>query len=85
VKFGASYKNKPAEMINAEEFIAIKGMKAKGKRISALPVADVEEIEPVQPDDEPEEPQQTVTGEMPLEDGANDDAEDAPQMSLDLD
>ncbi len=85
VKFGSSYKNKPAEMINAEEFIAIKGMKAKGKRISALPVADVEEIEPVQPDDEPEEPQQPVNGDIPLEDGANDEAEDTPQMSLDLD
>lgn len=85
VKFGASYKNKPAEIINAEEFIAIKGMKAKGKRISALPVADVEEIEPVQPDDEPEEPQQALSGDMPIEDGANDDAEDAPQMTLDLD
>ncbi|HEX2935152.1 MAG TPA: DNA gyrase/topoisomerase IV subunit A [Bacteroidales bacterium] len=85
VKFGASYKNKPAEILNAEEFIAIKGMKAKGKRVSALPVANVEEIEPAQPDDEPQEPQQPIDGDLPIEDGANDDAEDAPQMTLDLD
>ena len=38
-------KNRSAEEISAEEFIAVKGISAKGKRISKYPVASVEWID----------------------------------------
>jgi topoisomerase IV subunit A len=85
MKYGASYKSKPAEIINAEEFIAIKGIKAKGKRLTALPVGTVEEIEPAQPDDIPVETAEPVNDELPKESEDAADDEEAPQMTLDLD
>ena len=37
---------RPPIEIDAEEFITVKGFKAKGKRITTLDVADVKELEP---------------------------------------
>ena len=53
--------------IDAEEFIAVKGFKAKGKRVTTFDVLDVKELEPTRfPEPEKEEG----------EDGEGDDAED---------
>ena len=53
--------------IDAEEFIAVKGFKAKGKRVTTFDVLDVKELEPTRfPEPEKEED----------EDGEGDDAED---------
>lgn len=46
--------------LEAEEFIAVKGFKAKGKRITTLAVAKVEELEPKR---QPETPDVTSEGE----------------------
>ena len=42
---GSTMQRPPLE-IDAEEFIAVKGFKAKGKRVTTLEVADVKELEP---------------------------------------
>ena len=44
--------------IDAEEFVAVKGFKAKGKRITTFDVAEVVELEPTrfpEPDAEPQD------------------------------
>ena len=42
--------NKIEEIIDADEFIAVKGFKAKGKRAAASEVATIEFIEPLEKD-----------------------------------
>ena len=47
VKFGGKYQARPDEEINVEEFIGVKGYKAKGKRISTYDIKLIEFTEPV--------------------------------------
>ena len=55
VKFGGNDSVRPELEINAEEFIAVKGFKAKGKRITTYTLGEIEELEPIrQPEPEPE-------------------------------
>jgi topoisomerase-4 subunit A len=46
VRFGGNDSFRESLIIDVEEFIAIKGFKAKGKRITTYEVANIEEIEP---------------------------------------
>jgi len=50
IVFGGHSKHKPAEIVVADEFIAVKSFRAKGKRLSTFDVARVEEIEPLPPE-----------------------------------
>lgn len=45
--FGGKHKERPSEEIDVDEFIAVKGFKAKGKRLSNYTVKSVEESDPV--------------------------------------
>lgn len=47
VSFGGSDAFRDDMVVDAEEFIAVKGFKAKGKRLSTWQVAKVEELEPL--------------------------------------
>ena len=57
--------------IDAEQFISVKGFKAKGKRVSTWTVDKVEELEPTRfPEPEEETPEETDTpsdAEVPAE------------------
>jgi topoisomerase-4 subunit A len=64
IVFGGHSKHKPAEIVIADEFIAIKSFRAKGKRLSTLEVSRVEEIEPLPPA-EPTPQQETNTSPEP--------------------
>jgi topoisomerase-4 subunit A len=46
VKFGGKHKKRDPEVIEAVDFIGVKGFKAKGKRLSSYEVAGVTELEP---------------------------------------
>ncbi len=46
VTYGGKDEFRPADDIDAEQFIAVKGFKAKGKRISTYQVEHIEELEP---------------------------------------
>ncbi len=61
VTFGGDDAIRPAVEIEAEEFIAVKSFKAKGKRISNYEIDTVEEIEPTR-FPEPEETETEVPG-----------------------
>ncbi len=45
--FGGKHKNRKSEEVDAESFIAVKGFKAKGKRLSNYEIKKVEELEPL--------------------------------------
>ncbi|MCM1491143.1 MAG: DNA gyrase/topoisomerase IV subunit A [Muribaculum sp.] len=47
VKFGGNDAVRPDLEIDAEEFIAVKGFKAKGKRITTYTLGEIEELEPL--------------------------------------
>ena len=73
VTFGGADEVRPAMEIDAEEFIAVKGFKAKGKRISTFNVANIVELEPTR---FPEPPQEAPSvEEMENDDEEKDDSE----------
>lgn len=47
VTFSGKNESRPEELIDAEQFIGVKGFKAKGKRISIYQVGEIEFIEPL--------------------------------------
>jgi topoisomerase-4 subunit A len=55
VTFGGQHEQRPVEMIDVDEFIAVKSHRAKGKRITTYEVATLRFIEPEEPESEPEE------------------------------
>ena len=73
------------EVVNAEEFIAIKGVKAKGKRLTTLIVAEIKEIAPLVPDEEiPEIRDETIDSLDFDPDQDNGGDIDPPQMTLEM-
>ena len=61
---GADSFRDPLE-IDAEQFVAVKGLRAKGKRVTTLNVATVEELPPLRP------PEPPLTDESPIPDADN--------------
>ena len=55
VTYGGADEFRGAEEIDAEQFIAVKGFKAKGKRLSTYQIESIEELEPVRFPEEPEQ------------------------------
>ena len=55
VVFGGADEPRPAMEIDVEQFIAVKGFKAKGKRISTWQIGSIEELEPTRFPEEPTE------------------------------
>ena len=61
VTYGGADEYRGFEDIDAEQFIAVKGFKAKGKRISTWQIESIEELEPVR------QPEETESLENPEE------------------
>jgi topoisomerase IV subunit A len=85
IKFGGKHKKREPEILEAADFITVKGFKAKGKRLSKYEVAAVNELEPIRfKEDVPEAPVQ----ELPDAPDAGDeepklpDGDTGEQMSL---
>ena len=57
VSYGGADAFRGSEEIDAEQFISVKGFKAKGKRLSTWQVESIEELEPVRFPEEAEEPE----------------------------
>lgn len=72
VTFGGDDAARAPLEIDAEQFIAVKSFKAKGKRISTFDIASITELEPTR-FPEPEETDETETEEQPA--GENDPQE----------
>ncbi len=75
ISYGGVFAGKPADIISAEDFIGVKSLRAKGKRLSTMEIVSIEEIEPLEPVQPREAPEpETVSGESP--------PEDAPENNL---
>ena len=75
VTYGGADEFRGSEEIDAEQFIAVKGFKAKGKRISTWQIGSVEELEPTRLPENPEDPENPNDPEDP----------DDPEENLDPD
>lgn len=80
VYFGGKYQARPPEVIVADEFIAEKSYKARGKRVTTFEVKEIREIEPLVKEGEEEESNSGIEFEITNpEELANDE-----QMKLDF-
>ena len=73
VTYGGADEYRGSEDIDAEQFIAVKGFKAKGKRISTWQIESIEEQEPVRFPEEEDTPQ------APLSSPEGDTIDTAPE------
>lgn len=89
ITFGGKHEHREAEAVDAEEFIGKKGIQAKGKKVSAMDVKEVQFIEPLhKPEDDivqQESEAENLAGEIDntgVEDPIDLDIPDDPQLSL---
>ena len=82
VTYGGVDEFRGSEEIDAEQFIAVKGFKAKGKRISTWQLASVEELEPTRFPEEPEAPDNADEADEP-EENLDPDAGKSEQQLID--
>ena len=77
ITFGGQHEQRPTEMVDVDEFIAIKSHRAKGKRLTTYEVATLRFIEPEEPEMEEDE----------LDDEAlmDDDTMEGADETLDMD
>lgn len=83
LKFGGKHAFKENLRVDADEFIAVKGFKARGKRLSTFSIEKIKEIEPLVKEEKPvqheEEEHETKTDLF-----SSEDTNETGQMSLDL-
>lgn len=65
VKFGNADSFRADMIVDAEEFIAVKSYKAKGKRLTTFSIDHITELEPVKFPEEKEEPEEIETDDQP--------------------
>jgi topoisomerase-4 subunit A len=84
VTFGGKHKDRPSEQIDANEFIAVKGFKARGKRITTFETESFTWLESPQ-NEEPEEliEQDETDNDQEVKESATNDAEkEAPKEEM---
>lgn len=64
ILFGGRYENRPTEVIVADEFIAEKSFKARGKRLTTFEVKEIREIEPLVREEEEEKINEDIEFEI---------------------
>jgi topoisomerase-4 subunit A len=79
ITYGGNDAFRGSEEIDVEQFIAVKGFKAKGKRLTTWQIASIEELEPLR---FPEAPEETEEVEEP-EENLDPDAGKSQQQVLD--
>lgn len=74
ITFGGQHESRPVEMVDVDEFIAVKSHRAKGKRLTTYEVATLRFIEPEEPEEpEVEEVDEDMLEEEPMPVDAADD------------
>ena len=85
ITFGGKHEHREMEIVNAEEFIAKKGVAAKGKRVSAMDVKSVKFGEPLHKPEDDIVPAEPVEPENQAGEIDNSDVEDLIDISLEDD
>jgi len=80
--FGGKHSNREPENIDVDAFIAVKGYKAKGKRLTTFDVKRIEFTEPLEKERSAFE--EEISGNPDSESEENDSGTSAEQMSLEL-
>ena len=83
VTYGGADESRPATEIDVEQYIAVKGFKAKGKRISTWQIAGIEELEPTRWPEETETETDTQDNDEPELDDLDPDAGKSQQQVID--
>ncbi|MDE6688731.1 MAG: DNA gyrase/topoisomerase IV subunit A [Prevotella sp.] len=86
VTYGGADEFRGSEDIDAEQFIAVKGFKAKGKRISTWQIESIIELEPTRFPENPEEsdePEKTEVSQVLSETNLDPDAGKSQQQIID--
>ena len=86
VVFGGNDAYREPIEIDAEQFIAVKGFKAKGKRISTWSIGSIEELEPQrfpEPEETEEEAEETEEAEI-TDEGDEPETSDSPETPSDI-
>ena len=86
VVFGGNDAYREPIEIDAEQFIAVKGFKAKGKRISTWTIGSIEELEPQrfpELEETEEEAEETEEGEI-TDEGDEQETSDSPETPSDI-
>ena len=83
VNYGGADEFRGSEEIDAEQFIAVKGFKAKGKRISTYQIESIVELEPTRFPEEPETSENTDNQETQEEQDLDPDAGKSQQQVID--
>jgi topoisomerase-4 subunit A len=86
VVFGGNDAYREPIEIDAEQFIAVKGFKAKGKRISTWTIGSIEELEPQrfpEPEETEEEAEETEEAEI-TDEGDEPETSDSPETPSDI-
>ena len=83
--FGGKHEHREMEIVDAEEFIAKKGVAAKGKRVSAMDVKSVKFGEPLHKPEDDIVPAEAAEPENQAGEIDNSDVEDPIDISLDDD
>ena len=81
ITFGGKNVNREAEKVDAEEFIAKKGLQAKGKKVSALDVKSVVFVEPLH---KPEDDVQAEVSEAENQAGEIDNSDVEDPIDIDF-
>ena len=84
VTFGGADEPRPPMEIDAESFIAVKGFKAKGKRITTFHIGNIEELEPLRmPEPKNEGDNEEVETQVEEEENLDPDAGKTQQQIID--
>ncbi|MBR1871601.1 MAG: DNA gyrase/topoisomerase IV subunit A [Bacteroidales bacterium] len=81
VTFGGKYSSRESEAIDAEEFIAKKGLSAKGKKCHAYELSKVEFIEPLHKSEDDLPQEEDIPSEEPFEEEEAIDVLNAPEAA----
>ncbi|MDD3568946.1 MAG: DNA gyrase/topoisomerase IV subunit A [Bacteroidales bacterium] len=84
VTFGGKNSGKDPEQIDVEEFIGVKSHKAKGKRISSLPIKTAKFVEPLQKEPVQEGEADLLPPEPTQQNEVSERGDSASQMTLEL-
>ena len=85
ITFGGKHEHREAEVVDAEEFIAKKGLQAKGKKVSAMDVKSVKFIEPLHKPEDVVEPADEEADDMAGENQAGEIDNTDVEEVIDLD
>jgi topoisomerase-4 subunit A len=82
VTYGGADEFRGSEEIDVEQFIAVKGFKAKGKRLTTCQIESITELEPTR---FPEPPESTEDAEAPEDTEASEDPDDGKSQQQIID